>query len=170
LLAACVELEEGFDLLPSASGWRALPLRGWVLNEGLGPVVISYCPTPRCTEPSVVATVIAQGEDATRLERALASPKTLFMAKRFEIATARDPRLKHMRKISSPLGSEHAERLDIDGLKGYRVTLAPNSAEGHPAYAVVLAKREDGVLKVAFAVSTNPDSALEQGRGAAKSF
>jgi hypothetical protein len=171
LLAACVELEAGMDLLPSASGWRSLPLRSWVMNDGLGPAAITYCPQPRCADPSVVATLVAQGDEARRLERALASPRTLLMAKRFEVARARDPRLKHLPKTPrEERSSERAERLEIDGLRGYRVALTPKSGDGHAAYAVVLAKHEDGRFKVAFAVSTSPDAALEQSRAAAKSF
>jgi hypothetical protein len=165
-----MELEAGFDLLPSASGWRSLPLRSWVLNDGLGPVTLTYCPAPRCAEPSVVATVVARGDEAQRFERALADSKTLFMAKRFEVARARDPRSRRSAKSSRPPSSEQAERLEIDGLKGYRVALTPKSGEGHAAYAVVLAKREDGALKIAFAVSTTADAALQESRAAAKSF
>jgi hypothetical protein len=170
LLAACVELEAGIDLLPSPSGWQSLPLRGWVLNEGLGPVRVAYCPAPRCAEPSVVATVAAQGEEARRLEHALANPNALFMAKRVEVATARDPRLKHGPVKTAPRTTEHAERFEIDGLTGYRITISPKVANGHAAYAVVLAKREDDVVKIAFAVSTNADTALQEGRAAARSF
>jgi hypothetical protein len=170
LLAACVEFEAGIDLLPSPSGWQSLPLRGWVLNEGLGPVRIAYCPAPRCAEPSVVATVAAQGEEARRLERALANPKTLFTAKRVEVATARDPRLKRSPAKTASGSAEHAERFQIDGLTGYRITISPKGADGHAAYAVVLAKHEDDAVKIAFAVSTNPDTALQAGRAAALSF
>jgi hypothetical protein len=168
LLAACVDFAPGVDLLPSASGWQSLPIRGWLMNEGFGPVTIVYCGPSRCAEPSVVATFVAEGETALRLEHALETPKTLLMAKRYEVEKARDPRFKRKPASERRKSSEHVERLAADGLDGYKVTLASEIAGGHPAYAVVLARRADGIVKVAFAVSTDPDTALQEARAAAK--
>jgi len=171
LLSACIEEEgPGIALLPASSGWQSLPLGSWLLNQGLGPVTIVYCGPSRCGKPSVAATFEAEGETASRLEQALADPKSLLMAKRFEVATARDPRSKRKAADGKRKSSEHVERLAADGIDGYRVTLSPEIAGGHAAFAVVLARREKGMVKVAFAVSTDPDTSVEEARAAANSF
>jgi hypothetical protein len=176
LLSACIDFGPGFDfgpgidLLPAASGWRPLPLSSWLLNEGFGPATIVYCQAPSCAQPSVVATFEAQGESAQRLERALADPKALLLAKRVEVATARDPRFKRKVAAGKPKSSEHAERIEADGLRGYKITLSPDIPGGHQAYVVVLARRADEVVKVALAVATDPEAALQEARAAAKTF
>ena len=171
LLGACLDdYGVGIDLLPGSAGWQSLPVRSWLLNEGLGPVTIVYCLPPRCAAPSVAATFEAEGETALRLERELANPKTLLMAKRYEVQKARDPRFKGKADTEARKSSEKVERVTADGLDGYRVTLAPQIAGGHSAYAVVLSKRMEGSVKAALAVSTDPDTALQEAKAAAKTF
>ncbi|MBV9111269.1 MAG: hypothetical protein JOY67_00445 [Hyphomicrobiales bacterium] len=170
-LCAC---EAGTDLLgagvTSASGWTRLPTREWLLNEGLGPANIAYCEVPSCPRPTVVATFAAEGEEAKRLSRALADPKALLKAERFKVATARDPRLKSKPALDKPKSREKAERIEADGFTGYRVTLTPEVADGHEAYAVVLSAREGEKLQAALAVTTDPDAALQAAEAAARSF
>lgn len=170
LLSACVGFGSGIAELPASSGWQRLPIRNWLLNEGFGPATIVYCPVPLCAQPAMVATFSVQGEMAVRLMHTLADPKALLEAKRVEAATARDPRFKRKAARQKPKSSEHAERVEADGLTGYRVTLSPDIAGGHAAYAVVLARHDDDVAKIALAVTTDPDAALQEARAAAKTF
>ncbi|MBV8428000.1 MAG: hypothetical protein JOZ88_12230 [Hyphomicrobiales bacterium] len=174
LLCLC-GCESGSDFMgagiPSASGWTRLPTREWLLNEGLGPANIAYCEVPSCPRPTVVATFAAQGEEARRLSRALADPKALLKAERYKVATARDPRFKTKpASAEKPKSREKAERIEADGLAGYRVTLVPEVADGHEAFVVVLAAREGETLKAALAVTTDADAALQAARAAAKTF
>lgn len=166
--------DAGSDLLsaslPSASGWTRVPTREWLLNEGLGPANIAYCEVPSCPRPTVVATFAAEGEEANRLARALADPKSLLKAQRVKVAVARDPRAKSTPSADKPKSREKAERIEADGLSGYRVTLLPEVSDGHEAYVVVLAAREGGTLNAALAVTTDADAALQAARAAAKSF
>jgi hypothetical protein len=170
LLSACASFGSGIAELPAASGWERLPIRSWLLNEGLGPATIVYCPARSCARPAVVATFSARGETAAQLLRALADTKALLAAKRVEAATARDPRFKRKVSVGKPKSSEHAEPLQVDGLKGYRVSLSPDIAGGSAAYAVVLAKRDGDLVKAALAVTTDPEAALQEARAAAKTF
>jgi hypothetical protein len=170
LLAGCAGFDTGIAGLPAASGWRRLPVHDWLLNEGLGPAKIVYCEVPSCPRPAVVATFSAEGEAAARLLRALSDPKSLLAAKRVEVATARDPRVKSKIGKEKPRSREEAERIEADGFAGYRVTLRPATADGHPAFAVVLSKRYDDKVKAALAVTTDPDAALQEARTAAKTF
>ena len=148
-----------------------MPTREWLLNEGFGPANIAYCEVPSCPRPIVVATFAAEGEEARILSRALADPKALLKAERFKVATARDPRLKSKpASADKPKSREKAERIEADGLTGYRVTLTPEVADGHEAYVVVLAAREGETLKAALAVTTDADAAFQAARAAAKSF
>ncbi|SEB90866.1 hypothetical protein SAMN05444161_0122 [Rhizobiales bacterium GAS191] len=170
LCASCSTFDTGIGDLPSGSGWRRLPTHKWLLNDGFGKANIIYCPPASCAHPAVVATFEAQGEMATRLLRALANPKSLLAAKRFEVATARDPRFKRKPEKTPRKSSEQAEPVEADGIAGYRVTLSPKEADGHAAYAVVLAKREGDTVKAALAVTVDPQAALQQARAAAKTF
>jgi hypothetical protein len=169
-LSACVDFGTGLDLLPSPSGWQNLPIRSWLLNDGLGPVTIIYCRPTRCEKPSVIATIEAKGEVARRLEKALASPGTLLAARHVEAATARDPRFRRKPKPSQRASSEKAERVKAGALEGYRVTLAPEIEGGRTAYAVVLAERLAGSIKIAFAISMDPDTAMQGAKTAAQGF
>ena len=173
LLSLCA-CEAGSGLLsgalPTASGWTRLPTREWLLNEGLGPANIAYCEVPSCPRPTVVATFAAEGEEANRLARALADPKALLKAQRYEVATARDPRVKSKPAPEGPKSREKVERIEADGFAGYRVTLSPSVADGHEAYAVVLAAHEGERLEAALAVTTDPDAALQAAKAAAKTF
>jgi len=168
-LCAC---NAGSDLLglPSASGWTRVPTRDWLLNEGLGPANIAYCEMPSCPRPTVVATFAVEGEEAKRLSLALADPKSLLKAQRVKVAVARDPRFKSKPVSDKPKSREKAERIEADGLSGYRVPLLPEVADGHEAYVVVLTAREGETLKAALAVTTDADAALQAARAAAKSF
>jgi hypothetical protein len=156
--------------LPSASGWTRVPTRDWLLNEGLGPANIAYCEMPSCPRPTVVATFAVEGEEAKRLSLALADPRSLLKAERVKVATARDPKVKSKPASDKPKSREKAERIEADGLSGYRVTLLPEVADGHEAYVVVLTAREGEMLKAALAVTTDADAALQAARAAAKSF
>jgi len=170
LCVACSTIEIGLANLPSPSGWRHLPTRKWLLNEGLGPATIVYCPASSCAKPAVVATFEAQGEEAERLMRSLADPRSLLAAKRVEVATARDPRAKHKPAATPPKSSEKAFSIEADGMAGFRVELTPKEPQGHAAYAVVLAKRAGDTVKAALAVTTDAQDALQQARAAAKTF
>ena len=170
LLAGCGGYGLGLPELPAIAGWQQLPLRKWVINDDLGPAQIVYCPSRTCGRPAMVATLTAQGEEATRLMRSLADPQALMRAKRYEIEVARDPRLTHKPKSAPRKSIARAEPVEADGLKGYRVILSPKIAGGHVAYAVVLARREADRAMAAIAVTTDPDAALQQARAAAKSF
>lgn len=147
-----------------------MPTREWLLNEGLGPASIAYCEVPSCSRPTVVATFAADGEEAKRLARALADPKSFLKAERVKVAVARDPKVKAKTESSKPKSREKAERIEADGLAGYRVTLVPEVPDGHAAYVVVLTAREGETLKAALAVTTDADAALQAARAAAKSF
>ncbi|MFI5013290.1 MAG: hypothetical protein ACHQAY_13185 [Hyphomicrobiales bacterium] len=170
LLSACAGFGSGIAELPATSGWQRLPVRSWLLNEGFGAATIVYCPAQSCARPAMVATFSAEGETALRLMRSLADPKALLLAKRVEVAVARDPRFKRKAASEKPKSSEHAEPVAADGLSGYRVTLSSDVAGGHVAYAVVLAKRDADAVKVALAVTTDPDAALQDARAAARTF
>jgi hypothetical protein len=169
-LAGCGGYELGLPDLPSIAGWQQLPLRNWVMNEELGPARIVYCQPRFCVRPAVVATLTAQGQEATRLMRSLADPQALLRAKRYEVAVARDPRFKRKTTDSPRKSGAHAEPIEAGGLKGYRVTLSPSIAGGHAAYAVVLARPEADRAQVALAITTDPDAALQEALAAAKSF
>jgi len=170
LLHGCVGFGAGIAGLPASAGWERLPVRSWVLNDGLGPVTIVYCPARNCPRPAMVATFQSQGETSTLLLRALADSKALLTAKRAEVATARDPRKKRNTADTRPKSSEHAEPVTVDGLDGYRVSLTPDIPGGHAAYAVVLARRDGEVVRVALAVTTDPGAALQDARAAAKAL
>jgi hypothetical protein len=172
-LSALCACDASFDLgSPGlrAAGWARLPTHDWLLNEGLGPANIIYCEVPSCPRPSVVATFSAEGEEGRRLLRALADPRSLLQAKRLPVATARDPRFKAKPSKEKPKSREKAERIEADGLAGYRVTLSPEAADGHEAYAVVLTARDGDKVRAALAVTTDPGAALDEARAAAKSF
>jgi hypothetical protein len=170
LCSACSIFDTGIAELPSRSGWKRLPIDSWLMNDGLGRARIVYCPPASCANPAVVATFEAQGEMGARLLQALASPKTLLAAKRIEVATARDPRFKRKPAKGPPKSSEQAEPVEADGLAGFRVTLSPKVADGHSAYAVVLAKHDGDTVKAALAVTVDPQAALQEARAAARAF
>ena len=82
-----------------------------------------------------------------------------------KVATARDPKVKSKPASDKPKSREKAERIEADGLSGYRVTLLPEVADGHEAYVVVLTAREGETLKAALAVTTDADAALQAAPG-----
>jgi hypothetical protein len=169
LLEGCAGYDAGFAALPASAGWQRLPLKGWLMNAGLGPARIAYCPPSSCAHPAVVATLAARGAEAARLLRSLASPAALLRP-RAPAEGSLAARVKRPARKTAAKSTEEAWPIEADGLEGYRVTLSPKVAGGHPAYAVVLAWRSGDEARAALAVATDPDAALRDAKAAARSF
>ena len=58
LLAGCADhFGPGLVQLAAGRGWEPLPIRNWVVNDGVTPKAIVYCPPEDCVRPGVAASI-----------------------------------------------------------------------------------------------------------------
>jgi hypothetical protein len=185
-LAGCVSLGgwlgnlegEGVAELPANEGWQRLPLGRWLLDDGIAPAALVICPAQLCTHVGMAAILEAEGPDALKIEADLADDR---MLSRRNAPTK--PRIiggGRARKVSNIKAQTHIQRSMLDGMAVTSVALTPQSSHAgrgqasargpNRAYAVVLSQRFGPRLKLAIAITTDPDIALIQARAAAREW
>lgn len=154
-LAACSDhFGFGFAELPADSGWLPLPIGAWVVNEGIAPRTLAFCPRESCTQPGFAALLTVEGERGHAMERALAAGPAA-LARAFSQPPA-DRQGKPRRP--SAKSSTTATRFDEAGTNGVLVEIAGRET-GKRAYAALLYGRSGVDLTLAFAVAAQADEA-----------
>ncbi len=176
LLAGCTRYF-GFGLteLAAERGWQPLPIAAWVLNEGLEPGGISYCPRESCTRPAMAALLTIAGREAVAMEAALGlEPARLareFARPRRNAGKdqARDKRKARAARPGAPKSTTSVARFVSEGVDGLLVEIRARDPGGKYAATAILHARDGDRLTLAIAVSNDAEAARNYARAAWRS-
>ncbi len=158
LLAGCADhFGPGLVQLAAGRGWEPLPIQSWVVNDGITPKAIVYCPPEDCVRPGVAALLNFEGREAIEMERALAlDPARLARA----FSKPADSKTKKPAKVAKPASTTTVSRFKLDGTNGILVEI--RAKEGHRlASTAILYARKDKVLSLAIAVTNDSQAARD---------
>lgn len=159
LLAGCADhFGPGLVQLAAGRGWEPLPIRNWVVNDGVVPKAIVYCPPEDCVRPGVAALLTLEGREAVEMEKALAlDPARLAreFSKRSEGAKRKQP--------AKPASVTTVSRFKLDGASGILVEIRAREGERLAATAILYA-RKDKALAMAIAVTNEAQAARDYAR------
>lgn len=168
LLAACTaQFGAGITDLPAQHGWQPLPIGAWVVNDGLEPRTIVYCPRETCVHQGVAALISVSGPRADELERTLrADPARL--ARDFAKPSEQPKRdqTKAKPKATAPKSTTSVSRYDEGGTPGLLVEIRARDGSAKQAATAILYGREAGKLTIAIAVSDDAEKARNYARSA----
>ena len=162
LLVGCAgHFGPGLAELAAGTGWEPLPIENWVVNDGITPVALVYCPNETCLRPAAAAILTFDGKEADALERGLAqSPAAL--ARRFSASSGRKAPAKVESTTSvtrfRPEASEEAGQ--GGAVKGLVVDIRARKT-GRLASTAILYARQDGKLVVGIAVTNDSQAARD---------
>ncbi|RDJ20608.1 hypothetical protein DWF00_08190 [Bosea caraganae] len=171
LLAACTnQFGAGFAELPADRGWQPLPIGDWVLNDGIEPRTIVYCPREHCAHQAIAALISFDGKRADEMERALASDPARLAREFAKPTTPPKPDKTKAKstapKDTAPKSTTSVSRYDEDGAKGLLVEIRAKDAAGKHAATAIVYGRDAGKLTIAVAVSDEADRARSYARSA----
>jgi hypothetical protein len=147
--------------LPYDAGWRPLPIKAWVLNDGVSAEAISICPRESCAQQGFAALLSFEGERAAAMERALRGDDA-GLARAFEKPAASDAttggtRTRPQTKTRTTTRVARFSAQDADGL----VVTITAAASGKSAATAILFGRRAGRLVVALAVGADAGKARQ---------
>ncbi|PZN97502.1 MAG: hypothetical protein DCF30_16205 [Hyphomicrobiales bacterium] len=147
----------GIAELPASQGWQPLPIGSWVLNDGIEPRSMVFCPREACTKQGFASVVAFSGSQARRMEQALgADPAGL--ARLFSKPPPGDGRKKA--KPKGPAKSTTVvSRFEAEGVAGILVEIRAKDGSGKSAATVILHGREADRLIIALAVAQDAEAA-----------
>lgn len=159
LLAGCADhFGPGLVQLAAGRGWEPLPIKNWVVNDGVVPKAIVYCPPEDCVRPGVAALLSFDGREAAEMEKALAlDPARLAreFSKRADAKKAKQP--------AKPASTTTVSRFKLDGANGILVEIRAREGERLAATAILYA-RKDKALAMAIAVTNEAQAARDYAR------
>lgn len=161
LLAGCADhFGPGLVQLAAGRGWEPLPIQSWVVNDGITPKAIVYCPPEDCVRPGVAALLSFEGRQAIEMERALAlDPARLTRA----FSKPADSKTKKPARAAKPASTTTVSRFKLDGTSGILVEI--RAKEGNRlASTAILYARKDKVLSLAIAVTNDSQAARDYAR------
>lgn len=147
------------------AGWRPLPIKAWVLNDGVSARAMSLCPRDSCARQGFAALLSFEGKRADAMEQALAADPAR-LARAFSRPASRDP--SQAKAKPRPKTTTEVARFAADGGHGLLVEIAA-AATGKRAATAILYGRSEGRLVLALAVSPDPDSARQDALAAWRS-
>ncbi|WP_186419836.1 hypothetical protein [Bosea sp. CS1GBMeth4] len=156
LIAGCADhFGPGLVQLAAGRGWEPLPIRNWVVNDGISPKAIVYCTPQDCQRPGVAALLTFEGREATDMARTLAlDPARL--AREF----SKRPKAKQAGK---PKSTTTVSRFRQDGADGILVEIRARDGGRLAATAILYARRGDA-LTMAIAVTDEAQAAKDFAR------
>jgi hypothetical protein len=150
----------GIAGLAASDGWQPLPIGSWVLNDGLNVEAMSFCPRAACASQGFAALLTLEGREADALERQL-SGNPARLARDFA-RTATPPAMKTKAKPAPrPKTTTTVGRFTESDATGLLVEIGAD-ATGKRAATAILFSREQGRLRVALAVGSEPARARSQ--------
>lgn len=164
LMAGCADhFGPGLVQLAAGRGWEPLPIQGWVVNDGITPKAIVYCPPQDCVRPGVAALLSFEGRRAVEMERALAlDPARLARAFAKPPSSARASSAK-AKKPAKPASTTTVSRFKLDGTNGILVDIRAKEGDRLASTAILYA-RKDRVLSLAIAVTNDSQAARDYAR------
>lgn len=158
VLAGCADhFGPGLVQLAAGRGWEPLPIQSWVVNDGITPKAIVYCPPQDCVRPGVAALLSFEGREAIEMERALALDPARLARAFAKSSTAKT------KKPARPASTTAVSRFKLDGSNGILVEI--RAREGNRlASTAILYARKDKVLSLAIAVTDDSQAARDYAR------
>lgn len=158
VLAGCADhFGPGLVQLAAGRGWEPLPIQSWVVNDGITPKAIVYCPPQDCVRPGVAALLSFEGREAIEMERALALDPARLARAFAKSSTAK------AKKPTRPASTTAVSRFKLDGSNGILVEI--RAREGNRlASTAILYARKDKVLSLAIAVTDDSQAARDYAR------
>lgn len=156
LIAGCADhFGPGLVQLAAGRGWEPLPIRNWVVNDGISPKAMVYCTPQDCQRPGVAALLTFEGREAADMAKALAlDPARL--AREF----SKRPKAKQSGK---PKSTTTVSRFRQDGADGILVEIRARDGGRFAATAILYARRND-TLAMAIAVTDETQAAQDFAR------
>jgi hypothetical protein len=158
LMTGCMYLPRYVEGIPTTEPWSALPLRGWMTNDGIRAEAITACFAADCPQKIAVASLIAEGKSAVELARLLTNPAPLVKA----ISTGRTlPR----RPAPKPLLATH-ELIRLGAFSGFLITIRTRDGKARAAYAMALGSPMGQELHILMLVGQDRDALLHSAQQA----
>ncbi len=157
LLAGCADhFGPGLVQLAAGRGWEPLPIRNWVVNDGISPKAIVFCPPQDCVRPGVAALLSFEGREAAEMEKALALDPARLAREFAGSAKAKDAGKK-------PASTTTVSRFKLDVGDGILVEIRAKQGDRLAATAILYG-RKDKALVMAIAVTTQAQAARDYAR------
>lgn len=157
-LAGCADhFGPGLVQLAAGRGWEPLPIQSWVVNDGITPKAIVYCPPQDCVRPGVAALLSFEGREAIEMERALALDPARLARAFSQSSTAK------AKKPTRPASTTAVSRFKLDGTNGILVEIRARAGNRLASTAILYA-RKDKVLSLAIAVTNDSQAARDYAR------
>lgn len=158
VLAGCADhFGPGLVQLAAGRGWEPLPIQSWVVNDGITPKAIVYCPPQDCVRPGVAALLSFEGREAIEMERALALDPVRLARAFSQSSTAK------AKKPTRPASTTAVSRFKLDGTNGILVEIRARAGNRLASTAILYA-RKDKVLSLAIAVTNDSQAARDYAR------
>lgn len=177
LLGSCgYDAGRGIADLPASTGWEALPIGSWVLNDGLDARAVVFCPRMTCPKPGVAALLAFAGEAGRGMEQALSQSPAALAGAFEKLASDKAAALAEQRRRAgrkpeprTRSGRTDIDRFEADQAQGVQVTLHAAGTSRRQAVTAILYGRQDDRLLVALGISDEPDAARQQALAAWRS-
>lgn len=164
LLAGCADhFGPGLVQLAAGRGWEPLPIRNWVVNEGITPKAMVFCPPQDCIRPGVTALISFEGREAAELERALALDPARLARAFARKAGAKAQGGKTQAKTPEA-STTRVTRFNLDGAKGIQVDIRAKEGDRLASTAILYGRRDKATLDLAIAVTTESAAARDYAR------
>jgi hypothetical protein len=150
----------GIAGLASSDGWQPLPVASWVLNDGVSVEAMSFCPRDACARQGFAALLTLEGREADALERQLAGNPARLVRDFTKPAPAPATKTK-TKPAPRPKTTTTVERFAESDASGLLVEISAD-ATGKRAATAILFSREQGRLRVALAVGSEPARARSE--------
>lgn len=168
LIAACTsQFGAGITELAADRGWQPLPIGDWVVNDGLEPRSIVYCPRETCAHQAMAALISLEGKRADEMERALATDPARLAREFAKPSTPpKADKGKAKPKDTAPKSTTSVSRYDESGASALLVEIRGKGSAWKEAATAIVYGREAGKLAIAIAVSDDPERARLYARSA----
>lgn len=158
----------GFSTLPlvPAEGWVPLPAARWLLNPGIEPDVLTFCPAQACPREGFVATIELSGREREVANLLMTEPVRVLSAARPTLAATRKDTRSQKTASRQARGRTSVIPVTVGAWRGGLVTLHPAKADGRAAHVVILGWRGHEQARLLIAVGASAGAAEAHARQA----
>ncbi|TCR60389.1 hypothetical protein EV560_11757 [Bosea sp. BK604] len=169
LLAACTnQFGAGITELAADRGWQPLPIADWVVNDGLEPRSIVYCPRESCAHQAMAALISLEGKRADEMERALATDPARLAREFAKPSTPPKPEKGKTNPKSTapkaPKSTTSVSRYDESGASALLVEIRAKDSPSRGAATAIVYGRDAGKLTLAIAITDDAERARTYAR------
>lgn len=150
-LASCMYFPSYVGGVPSGDPWSAMPLRGWLLRDGIVAEAVTGCFTPDCPQQVAVGLFRATGAQADQLARLIEAPEPLAWS-------LRDAPPRPGTTAPRPATSFEIDRAPVRGLPGFQLAMIRADGMRKPVYVRVAGRRERDVLRFLMVFGADRDA------------